>query len=278
MFLRQLVSRHAQRMLRPVVASGTTWRTMTTAGQSLQQLAAESPHVDVIRYEHKNVKFTLRHVNQSADALAIGILDCGIAPGDVVLSWLPSHFAEQHILQFACSKAGLTLFTLPASIATTDPAKAKEALAKALELSKANVLITQEAGNDTNYIRLVEEVIPEVRIFNTDDGMPFFTPRFPHLRLPIHTGFDYQDKAGMIPMMDMLCPTADLEGALGATGKIVDGKTGLMGEFEYGKDGVPTKVGKVLNNDDVVASGVWPEFNSILKKEYREVEGVGVVF
>lgn len=68
---------------------------MTTAGQSLQQLAAESPHVDVIRYEHKNVKFTLRHVDRSADSLAMGLLDCGLAPGDVVLSWLPSHFAEQ---------------------------------------------------------------------------------------------------------------------------------------------------------------------------------------
>lgn len=145
-------------------------------------------------------------------------------------------------------------------------------------MSKANVLITQEAGNDTNYIRIVEEVIPEIRIFNMDDGMPFFTPRFPHLRLPIHTGFDYQDKGGMIPLMDMLCDTEDLEGILKATGKIVDGKTGLLGEFEYGKDGVPTKVGKVLNNDEVLASGVWPEFVSVLKKEYREVEGVGVVF
>jgi len=27
--------------------------------------------------------------------LAIGFLDCGLAPGDVVLSWLPDHFAEQ---------------------------------------------------------------------------------------------------------------------------------------------------------------------------------------
>jgi hypothetical protein len=78
--------------------------------------------------------------------------------------------------------------------------------------------------------------------------------------------------------MDMLCATEDLEGILKGTGKIVDGRTGLMGQFEFGKDGVPTKVGKVLNNDEVVASGVWPEFNSVLKKEYREVQGVGVVF
>jgi acyl-CoA synthetase (AMP-forming)/AMP-acid ligase II len=251
---------------------------MTTAGAQLRELAAQSPHVDVIRYEHKNLKLTLQHVDSHADSLASGLLDCGLVPGDVVLSWLPNHFAEQHILQFACSKAGLTLYTLDPSLATKDPEAAKEALAKALELTEANVLVTQEAGDDTNYIRLVEAVIPETRIFNFDDGMPFITPRFPHLRLPIHTGFDYTDKMGMIPLSDMLSPTKNLDGALKGTGKIVDGKTALFGQLEIGQDGVPTKKGKALSNDEVVKSGAWPEFGSILKKEYREVEGVGAIF
>lgn len=253
----------------------------TSAGASLAQLAAESPHVDVVRYEHKNLKLTLKGVDYNADALAVGLLDCGLAPGDVVLSWLPSHFAEQHILQFACSKAGLTLYTLDPSTAITNSTAAKNALAKALELTSANVLISQEAGDDTNYIRLIENVIPETRIFNVDDGMPFISPRFPHLRLAIHTGFDYSDKAGMIPLSDMLAPTEDVEGALkaaGSAGGALNGKTALMGELVVGEDGVPTKKGKTLSNDEVVKSGKWPEFSSILKKEYREVEGVGAVF
>lgn len=73
----------------------------TSAGASLAQLAAESPHVDVVRYEHKNLKLTLKGVDYNADALAVGLLDCGLAPGDVVLSWLPSHFAEQ-VSSFSC--------------------------------------------------------------------------------------------------------------------------------------------------------------------------------
>lgn len=76
----------------------------------------------------------------------------------------------------------------------------------------------------------------------------------------------------------MLCPTDDVEGALKATGKTVSGTTPLMGELVVGQDGIPTKTGKALSNDEVVKSGKWPEFSSILKKEYREVEGVGVVF
>jgi acyl-CoA synthetase (AMP-forming)/AMP-acid ligase II len=249
---------------------------IVSVGVVFQNLAANNPHVDVIRYHHKNEKWTLKHVNHFADALAIGFLDNGLIPGDVVLSWLPLHFSEQHILQFACSKAGLVLYNLDPTVACTDKESAKKSLAKALELTEANVLITQEAGNDVNYVHLVESVIPETRIFDFGEGMPFFTPRFPHLRFPIHTGFDYEDKGGMVPLKDMLCPSGQLSSYLG--GFKIDGSTPLMGSLQVGSDGVPTGKGKVLTNEEVVKGKIWPEFNSILEKKYIEVEGVGVVF
>ena len=50
-----------------------------------------------------------------------------------------------------------------------------------------------------------------------------------------------------------------------------------MGELTLGADGLPS-MGKVLSNEEVFkAKDVWPEFTSILKKEYIEVEGGGVV-
>jgi len=247
-----------------------------TAGLTLRQLSKKNPHVDVIRYEHKNVKWTISHVHHHADALAVGFLDSGLVPGDKVLSWLPLHFSEQHILQFACSKAGLILYHLDPSQAIKDLELGKESLVRALEITKANVLVSEEAGNDVNYVKLVEGVIPEVRIFDIGEGKPFFTPRFPHLRFAIHTGLDYQDKFGMVPLNNMLCPTGDSYSLL--AGAKLDGKSPLMGELELGSDGVPTKPGKVLSNEDVVRSEVWPEFSSILRKDYLEVKGVGVVF
>lgn len=66
-----------------------------SAGTALSVLASQNPHVDVIRYEHKNLKWTLKNVDRNSDALAIGLLDQGFTKGDVVLSWLPDHFAEQ---------------------------------------------------------------------------------------------------------------------------------------------------------------------------------------
>lgn len=247
-----------------------------SAGFALQSLAKQNPHVDVIRYEHKNVKFTMAHVNHFADALAIGLLDSGLRPGDKILSWLQPHLSEQHILQFACSKAGMVLYHLDPAVAIKDKELAKESLAKALEITEANVLITEVAGNDVNYVKIVESIIPETRIFDFGEGMPFFTPRYPHLRFPIHTGFDYQDKAGMVPLNEFLCPTGDISSVLGDAK--LDGQTPLMGQLVLDCDNIPTKIGDTVSNEAVVERGLWPEFTSILKKEYLEVKGVGVVF
>jgi len=65
------------------------------AGEALARLASDHPHQEIIRYEHKNVKWTLKHVDYYADALATGLVDAGLKPGDKVLSWLPLHIAEQ---------------------------------------------------------------------------------------------------------------------------------------------------------------------------------------
>mmetsp|Transcript_19573 Transcript_19573/g.42168 ORF Transcript_19573/g.42168 Transcript_19573/m.42168 type:complete len:315 (+) Transcript_19573:41-985(+) len=263
--------------------AAVTRRSVATvsAGDALARLATDHPHVEVIRYEHKNVKWTLKHVNYYSDALACGLVDAGLQPGDVVLSWLPLHFAEQHILQFACSKAGFLLYHLDPNpeLAKSNPEQSKAALAKALELTNANVLFTQEAGDDVNYITLTEGVIPETRIFDFANGMPFFTPRYPHLRFPVHTGYSITDKEGMYAFKHFLVPSNNLDSLLRDTGcKELDGKTPLLGELVLGEDGIPTKTGKVLTNEEVFKSKAWPEFTSILNREYKEIGGVGVVF
>ncbi|KAL7482168.1 hypothetical protein ACHAW6_007862 [Cyclotella cf. meneghiniana] len=252
-----------------------------SAGDALARLATDHPHMEIIRYEHKNVKWTLKHVNYYSDALACGFLDAGLQPGDVVLSWLPEHFAEQHILQFACSKAGLLLYSLDPNpeLAKKDPETAKAALAKALELTNANILISQEAGDDVNYINLCQGVIPEIRIFDFGEGMQFFTPRYPHLRFPVHTGYTITGNEGMFLFKHFLVPSNNLDSLLRETGcKALDGKTPLLGKLVMGKDGIPIKTGEALTNEEVFKSQAWPQFSSILSREYKEIAGVGVVF
>lgn len=180
------------------------------------------------------------------------------------------------VLQFACSKAGFVFYHLDPALATTDPGKAKTALSEALALSKANILVSQEAADDVNYINLVEEIIPDLDLFDFSTGMPFVCPQFPHLRFPIHTGFDQEQKWGWLPLRHMVVPSENLDEHL--EGAELAGGTPLLGQFQMGSDGVPTGLGKTLTNDQVVKENAWPTFSSVLKKEFHEVDGVGVVW
>lgn len=180
------------------------------------------------------------------------------------------------VLQFACSKAGLIFYHLDPSTAKSDPAKAQKALEKALTVSKANVLVSQEAQDDVNYISLVEDIIPDLDIFDFATGMPFVCPQFPHLRFPVHTGFDQEQKWGWIPLKHMLVPSENLDDHLESYQ--VTGSSPLLGQFKLDKDGIPTGVAGTLTNDQVSKENVWATYNSILKKEYHEVEGVGVIW
>jgi len=184
---------------------------------------------------------------------------------------------HQMVLQFACSKAGMVLYTLDPSTATTDPEAAKDALKVALELSKANILVSQEAGSDVNYVQLAHGVIPELRIFATSGGMPFVTPRFPHLRMCIHTGFDQDEKQGWYPLRHCIVPSDNLDQYVDRAK--IGAETPLAGQFKLDGRGIPTGTGPTLTNEQVAKqTDVWPTYASILNKKYHEVEGVGVVF
>lgn len=260
------------------IASCRTLATTASFGQTIEQLARDVPHKDAVRYEHKNVKWSFKHVEYFSDALAYGLLETGLAPGDALLSWLPSHFAEQHILQLACSKGGFLLYQLDPSVATTNIDAAKASLKNALEITEATCLFSQQAGDDVNYVRIVKEIIPEVKFFDIYEGKPFFTPRFPHLRFPIHTGLDIvaSECRGIIPYKYFLVPvTGELDKLL--NGAELSGSTPLLGELTTEKDGT-VKKGKILTNDEVLMSKAWPEVCSMVNKEYIEVDGVGVIF
>lgn len=181
------------------------------------------------------------------------------------------------VLQFACSKAGLVLYSLdPTASADTD--RAKQALEAALTVTEANVLVTPETHDDVNYLSLCKDVIPETRIFDFANGMPFVTPRFPHLRLPIQTGFDQNDEGnlGFLLLRHMIVPSDNLDSLSDAKGMTPD--TPLAGQLSLGSDGVPSGLGKTLTHAQVVSQTVWPTYCKVLKKEFHDVSGVGVIF
>ena len=189
---------------------------------------------------------------------------------------MPCSLLLQMVLQFACSKAGFILYELDPMTAVVDPAKAKEQLAAALAVTQANVLISQEAGSDVNYIRLAEAVIPELRIFTYEEGMPFVTPQYPDLRFCVHTGYEQEGKWGWLLLKHMVVPSDNLDVHVDTAS--LTGATPLAGRFVVDKNGIPTGVDKPLTNDEVIQKGIWPTYNKILEKQFHKVEGVGVIF
>jgi hypothetical protein len=180
------------------------------------------------------------------------------------------------ILQFACSKAGLILYNLDPALAITDRSKAKTALEAALNLTKANVLISQEAANDVNYIRIVESIVPELRFFEFSSGMPFVTPHFPHLRFCVHTGYDQYQKWGWLRIAHLVVPSNNLDSYVDM--KLIHHKTPLAGQFILDEDGIPTGLGPTLSNAEVYETKHWSTYCNILDRNFHVVEGVGVIF
>ena len=81
-------------MARPVAATATRSLASASAGHQLAAMTKENPHIDVVRYEHKNKKWSLNHCDYFSEAVAIGLLETGLQPGDTLLCWLPLHFQE----------------------------------------------------------------------------------------------------------------------------------------------------------------------------------------
>jgi hypothetical protein len=191
------------------------------------------------------------------------------------------------ILQFACAKAGLLLYTL-------DPVQSSstEAFAQALTLSQANIVIIPEAYNDINYIRLAEQVVVETRFFDFSTGSPFVSPSFPHVRLPVHTGFDQYQQWGWIPYRQLLVPSNNLSNYIsGSSASTVSGgEIPLCGQFVYDEtkmngSSIPIDITAPLTHSQimqqpppVIDSLGWSTYQKVLNKSFHVVDGVGVIF
>ena len=84
--LRTAASRRTP-VARPVAATTTRSLASASAGNQLAAMTKENPHIDVVRYEHKNKKWSLNHCDYFSEAVAIGLLETGLQPGVTLLCW-----------------------------------------------------------------------------------------------------------------------------------------------------------------------------------------------
>ncbi|MGH6633255.1 MAG: AMP-binding protein, partial [Sphingopyxis sp.] len=80
-------------------------------GALFDRTADRHANRDALIVRHQNIRLTWRELKEQVDAVAAGLIERGLKPGDRVGIWAPN-CAEWVVVQFATAKAGLILVNI----------------------------------------------------------------------------------------------------------------------------------------------------------------------
>ena len=162
-----------------------------TIGEQLAAMAAARPQHDALVVPHQGVRWSWQELLERSDALATGLLEAGLKPGDRVGIWAPN-CAEWTLAQFATARAGLILVTI-------NPAYRVTEVEYALNKVQCAALITAPAFKTSDYLAMLRELgwSADATLSRTAAGTDStsVSARLPHLRFiaalgeTAHAGF-----------------------------------------------------------------------------------------
>ena len=121
-----------------------------TIGEQLAAMAAARPQHDALVVPHQGIRWSWQELLERSDALASGLLEAGLQPGDRVGIWAPN-CAEWTLAQFATARAGLILVTI-------NPAYRVTEVEYALNKVQCAALITAPAFKTSDYLGMLQEL------------------------------------------------------------------------------------------------------------------------
>ena len=139
--------------------------------------AISTPTKDALIVRHQDVRWTYRELQEKVDALAVGLLSLGIAPGDRVGIWGPNSH-EWVMVQLATAKIGAIMVCI-------NPAYRLYELEFALNKVECKVVITAEAFKTSDYLGMLNTLAPELA--NSKPGA-LQAEKLPHLRTVVRMG------------------------------------------------------------------------------------------
>ncbi|MEO7124647.1 MAG: AMP-binding protein [Nakamurella sp.] len=123
-----------------------------TIGSNLAKTVAAFPDRLVLIDVAQGKRYTYREFDTETDAMALALLDEGVAIGDRVGMWAPN-CAEWMITQYATAKIGAILVNI-------NPAYRTYELEYVLQQSGISVLVTAQQFKTSDYSAMVDEVAP----------------------------------------------------------------------------------------------------------------------
>ena len=161
-----------------------------TIGVHFDKAVARWPDRDALVVRHQDVRWTYAQFKQRVDALANGLIERGLAPGDRIGIWSPN-CAEWVVTQFATAKAGLILVNI-------NPAYRLTELEYALTKVGCKALILAATFKSSDYIAMLRDLAPEL---DDCEAGNLEAPRLPDLQLVIRLGDE--TSPGMVNYADM---------------------------------------------------------------------------
>ncbi len=148
-----------------------------TVGDVLGDAAVSFPDRDAVVVCHQGVRWTFAEFDRRVDAVARGLLACGLKHGERIGIWAPN-CVEWVLTMFAAARAGLILVNI-------NPAYRVSELEFALRQVGCRMLVFAPAFKTSNYRGMLGELIPELE---HADANALQVARFPELRQLVQLG------------------------------------------------------------------------------------------
>ncbi|NIJ17867.1 AMP-binding protein [Sphingobium vermicomposti] len=125
-----------------------------TIGQAVARAAERWGNNDAVVAVEQGVRWSYAELLARADALASGLLELGLGPGDRIGIWSPN-CAEWTLTQFAAARAGLILVTI-------NPAYRLSEVEYTINNVGLRALVAAERFKSSAYPEMIEELAPEI--------------------------------------------------------------------------------------------------------------------
>ena len=150
-----------------------------TLGEMLDITADRYPDNDAVVSLHQDIRWTYSELRERVDLAARALMGMGVRKGDRVGIW-SMNSAEWILIQFATAKMGAILVNI-------NPAYRIHEFEYALRQSEIHTLFVQERFKSSDYMKMLNEVCPELKGFQKGG---IRCERFPFLKNAVYMGED----------------------------------------------------------------------------------------